>query len=210
MKKRVAVGIIGLLSLVSWQVAVQEKTSYTVAEVYDGDTFVTAEKQKVRIAGVDAPELGLCGASEAKKTLEDMILNKKVQMKVIYKDPFFRLVSMVYVDDKFVNLEMLKSGWAYSHNVSRESASELLAASQESSKNKIGIFSTKCSQEINPTNLKCNIKGNRRSGTKDLIYHYPGCGQYTNTTVQLYLGDQWFCSIKEAEKAGYTKAQLCP
>ena len=139
-----------------------------------------------------------------------MILNKKVQLKVIYKDPYFRLVSMVYVDDKFVNLEMLKSGWAYSHNISKESAAELLAASQESSKKKIGIFSSQCSQEVNPKNPKCNIKGNKRMDTKDAIYHYPGCGQYNRTVVQLYLGDQWFCSKAEAEKAGFTKAQLCP
>lgn len=188
----------------------QDMTSYSVAEVYDGDTFVTAEKQKVRIAGVDAPELGLCGASEAKKTLEDMILNKRVQMKVIYKDPYFRLVSMVYVDDKFVNLEMLKSGWAYSHNAYGESSKELLAESQASKNKMIGIFGNKCTQETNPVNPKCNIKGNIRTRTKDMIYHYPGCGQYNNTIVQLYLGDQWFCSNTEAEKAGYIKAQLCP
>lgn len=197
-------GIIGLLSLVSWQATVQQKTSYTVAEVYDGDTFVTAEKQKVRIAGVEAPELGLCGAIEAKKTLEDMILNKKVQMKVIYRDPYQRLVSMVYIDDKFINKEMLVSGWTYYKNRSQESSQELLETSRKSKDKQLGIFGSKCTQETNIVNAKCNIKGN------NMLYHYPGCGQYNNTIVQLYLGDRWFCSKAEAEKEGYTKAQLCP
>lgn len=204
MRKRVAIGIIGLLSLVSWQASVRQKTSYTVAEVYDGDTFVTTEKQKIRLAGVEAPELGLWGSDSATKALEKLILNKRVQIKVIYRDPYQRLVSMVYLNDKFVNKEMLLSGWTYYKNRSKESSSELHLASQESKGKNIGIFGSICTQDINIVNPKCNIKGNNN------LYHYPGCGQYNNTIVQLYLGDRWFCSNTEAEKAGYTKAQLCP
>lgn len=203
------VGVIGLLTLISSMKSVQDKTSYTVVRVFDGDTFETAENQKVRLAGVEAPEAGLCGSEESKNTLEKMILNKKVQMKILYKDPFYRLVSMVYINDKFINKDMIASGWAYYKNRSKESSEELLTTNSISRDKKIGIFSNKCTQEINPRNLKCNIKSNNRSGSKEKLYHYPGCNQYNNTKVQLYLGDQWFCTEKEAVAAGYKKSGGC-
>ena len=48
MKKKLVVGVMGLLSIISWQMSVRDKTSYSVARVIDGDTFETVEKQKDR------------------------------------------------------------------------------------------------------------------------------------------------------------------
>ncbi len=33
--------------------------------------------------------------------------------------------------------------------------------------------------------------------------------KYEKTEVQLYMGDQWYCTEKEAIKAGYVKATDC-
>ena len=74
----------------------------------------------------------------------------------------------------------------------------------------VGIFGSKCTQATNPDNPKCIIKGNKRAHAGDsALYRFPGCTQYPKTLVQLYLGDQWFCSEREAENAGFTKGSDC-
>ena len=43
------------------------KAVYTVKKVINGDTFITTEKQHVRINNINAPELAYCDGKEAKK-----------------------------------------------------------------------------------------------------------------------------------------------
>ena len=50
--------------------------AYKAARVVDGDTFDTTERQIIRLASTDAPELDLCGGIESSKTLQKLILNK--------------------------------------------------------------------------------------------------------------------------------------
>lgn len=38
----------------------------------------------------------------------------------------------------------------------------------------------------------------------------PHCSEYNRTVIELHLGEEWFCSEKEASKAGYTKSKNCP
>ncbi len=180
--------------------------SYEVVRVIDGDTFETKEKQRIRLAGVDAPEIGLCGSTEAKRLLEKLILNKKVQLKVSFIDIYRRQISYVYIGDKFINLMMLKSGWTYKGTGTSEKNDLLLQTTQVANQKNIGIFSDQCTQKINKEHPSCNIKGNVTRS----LYHYPGCGQYNNVLVELHRGDRWFCTKEEAEKAGFKRAQLCP
>jgi endonuclease YncB( thermonuclease family) len=52
-----------------WQKS-QNQNLVEVARVIDGDTFETANQQTVRIYGIEAPEITICGGIEAKKELE--------------------------------------------------------------------------------------------------------------------------------------------
>lgn len=48
----------------------------------------------------------------------------------------------------------------------------------------------------------CAIKGNvNKKGEK--IYHVPGSTYYKRTVVDPTNGDKWFCSVQEAESAGF-------
>ena len=204
-KSRLAIATAGLsVGVAAWMF----NTTYTVGRVIDGDTFVTAEKQVIRLANVSAPELQYCGGTEAKLALEKLIFGKKLHLKVIFNDRFKRLVSLVYTDDGFVNKQMLESGWTYLERVDGGDTQDLLSVTQQARVQSKGIFSDTCTQDHNLKKPKCNIKAN--IGRSDNIYHYPGCGQYNNVKVQLYLGDQWFCTKTEAEKAGFRQADLCP
>ena len=182
--------------------------AYTVQRVIDGDTFVTAENQYVRVAGIQAPEMGFCGADEAKKELEKLVMGKPIYFKMIFSDQYNRMVSLVYTGDGYVNEEMLKKGYAtYAPRTSTENLGDLKDAGAYAREHKLGIFSTECTQLTNPDSPSCNIKGNVRNGK---IYYLPDCGVYHNTSVQLYMGDRWFCSEKEAIAAGFRKPAQCP
>ena len=181
--------------------------AYEVKRVIDGDTFETKEGQYIRVGYTEAPEMELCGGPEAKQALEKMVLNKPVYLKVVYRDPYQRLVSLVYTREAFINEAMLREGYSYyERGSSGEIGEELGSATKKARKQKRGIFSEKCTQSVNLENSKCNIKGNVRD---DRIYYLSSCGVYHNVFVQLYLGDRWFCSETEAIKAGFRKPDQC-
>jgi len=179
-----------------------KNASYQALRVNDGDTFETAEKQRIRLASADAPELGLCGSKESKSALEKFIINKPLYIKVLYRDQYNRLISMVYTQNEFINGKMTEEGYAYYRNRD-PGMTNLQKISDEAKSHKRGIFSTKCTQEKNPLQPKCIIKGNNRvSNPKDEKYYVtPGCREYSVVDVQLYPGDQWFCSESETQNS---------
>lgn len=183
--------------------------SYRAMRVIDGDTFETEERQLIRLTGIDAPELDLCLGPESKQALEKLVLNQNLYVKVIFRDGSNRLISHVYNDDGLVSQQMIKTGMAYSTGqaINEPALKQAAAAAREG---KLGIFSPKCVQETNPDNETCVIKGNLRiPGNGKKTYHFPGCGSYNQTLIELYKGDQWFCTEAEAKKAGFTKGADC-
>lgn len=214
-KRAVAVGVVALAaSGMFWYIKSPQGfkipvPSYRAMRVIDGDTFETEERQLIRLTGIDAPELNSCGGKEAKQALGKLVLNKNLYVKVIYRDSGMRLISHVYNDKGLVSAQMLRLGMAYnSGNAISDKA--LGIANNIAKEEKIGIYSTKCTQETNPNSKTCVIKGNfayHKSG--DSVYHFPGCGQYDHTVVELYKGDKWFCTESEAKKAGFVKGSDC-
>jgi endonuclease YncB( thermonuclease family) len=185
--------------------------AYTVMRVIDGDTFETTEKQLIRLDDVDTPELELCGGPEAKAEMEKLVLDKPVYLKVMYRDKYMRLISLVYTPDGFINEKMVEKGFGiYRLSGNKTPQTEVLEkARQKAITAKAGVYGSKCTQVTNPDKPQCNIKGNVRQGAKTKIYSMPGCESYASTLVQLYLGDRWFCSEAEAKKAEFVKAGGC-
>lgn len=179
--------------------------AYRALRVIDGDTFVTTENQYIRLNSVQAPEKGRCGYEEAKKELEKLVLNKPLYIKVLFHDQFGRQISQVYSIEGNVNEKIVAKGLAIVE--SGTSTDEVSKANNLAREKKLGIYSEKCTQMENKEQPKCNIKGNDRNGK---IYYLPSCGVYHNVSVQLYLGDQWFCTEKEAITSGFRKPQQCP
>lgn len=88
--------------------------TYLVTNVIDGDTIELKNNVKVRLIGVDAPELSNheCYSNKSKNKLETLILGKRV--KLIYDeektDSFGRKLAFVYRGSKFINKQILSSG----------------------------------------------------------------------------------------------------
>lgn len=183
--------------------------SYRAMRVIDGDTFETEERQLIRLTGIDAPELENCNGKESKEALEKFVLDKNLYVKVIYRDSGMRLISHVYNMKGSVSEQMLRAGMAYNLGTKVKDTA-LGKAADKAREEKLGIYSSKCTQETNPNSKTCVIKGNiRTQGAEQKIYHFPGCGQYNQTVVELYKGDKWFCTETEAKKAGFIKGSDC-
>ena len=89
----------------------------TVTEVIDGDTFYLGNGDKVRMLGINTPESGRPYAQEATDFLTNMILGKEISLVNDSKngdsDSYGRLLAHVYVNDTFVNYEIIKAGYAF-------------------------------------------------------------------------------------------------
>ncbi len=187
--------------------SIKPATKYQVINVIDGDTFVINQSQRVRLLAIEAPEEDLCLGKESKEYLESLIKDKQVILEEIAADKWGRIIALAYVNDTLVNEAIIKKGLAEYDGHKNSMADTLRQAEAEAKLNKLGIFSSKCTQTNNPENHNCIIKGNVRDNKK--FYSFPGCSNYARTIIELHDGDQWFCSEAEAKKAGFTKSKNC-
>jgi|SRR3989304_4402817 len=90
----------------------------SVERIVDGDTFYIGEN-KVRLIGINTPEIGEKCFLETKNKLKELILNKEVRLEIdiLQTDRYDRLLRYVYVANDFVNLEMVKGGFAVAEKI---------------------------------------------------------------------------------------------
>lgn len=177
-----------------------------VISVYDGDTLILDNKERLRLRQLDAPELTFCGGIEAKETLKKLVMGKRVRITEQIPDQQGRGMALVYAGNTLVNKELLAKGLARYHHDTTSQAELLKTAADVAKENKLGIFGA-CQSLTNTKNPSCVIKGNRDRLRK--TYHVPGCTQYPYTVVEEDIGEQWFCTEKEAKAAGYVKSERC-
>jgi len=180
-----------------------------VIEVLDGDSLNLAYGLRVRLSNLDTPELEFCGGKEAKERLEKLVLGKNVRLEIIGSDNMGRSLALIYINDILVNEVLLKEGWARYDGSPNSEREKLKAAYDYAFTNHLGIFSPLCFSE-EPPNSRCLIKGNvDRHDRNTKTYHFPGCSGYPQVMVEKDLGEDWFCSEKEAEAAGFVKSKNC-
>jgi endonuclease YncB( thermonuclease family) len=131
----------------------------TVTKVSDGDTIhvTTPEKTKltVRLYGIDAPETpkinqrtghinkpGQPFGEKSWKALEAKIMRKAVRLDIIDIDRYKRMVGMIWIGDRNINLEMVKEGYAeaYTEYLKDPFKSQFLSAQREARSGKRGIW----------------------------------------------------------------------
>ena len=120
MSFRITPAILLLSVLLLLPVACKPPTdTFAVVSIIDGDTIIVKGGYHVRYIGVDSPETDEYYYSEAKQMNTELIAGKKVRLEsdVTDKDKYGRLLRYVFVDDTFVNAEMVRQGcaWATSY-----------------------------------------------------------------------------------------------
>ncbi len=91
-----------------------EITSAIVSNVIDGDTVKLQSGEKVRLLGINTPKKGQPYYEEATNRLKELIEGKTVTLEkdAEDKDQYGRLLRHIYIDDTFVNFEMVREGYA--------------------------------------------------------------------------------------------------
>ncbi|MBU7017416.1 MAG: thermonuclease family protein [Theionarchaea archaeon] len=88
--------------------------TFICTAVIDGDTFRLETGEKVRLIGIDAPELSQPGGEKSREYLVKLVLNKGVTLEKGYedRDKYNRLLRFVYIGTTCVNEEMIRQGYA--------------------------------------------------------------------------------------------------
>ncbi len=202
-----------------------------VTYVPDGDSLDLADGRRVRLLGVDAPEVGRCMADQARLRLEHAALGRHVRMKNTLTDSYGRILANVIVEDPkaffaynmfqirkmlgyqedfakidpYLNRALVRDGLAKFTFV-RSPYYEVLKSAQETARSmNLGIYSTLCRSTEPPEG--CTIKGNIRA---DTMYFYPEtCSLWKQVIVDLSFGDMWLCTVEEAKENGFVLAPGC-
>jgi endonuclease YncB( thermonuclease family) len=94
---------------------------FTVLRVYDGDTIKVSGLGlvfKIRLAGIDAPEIGYNGqesqlfSHRARKKLQSLLADKTIRLKSHGIGGYNRQLAEVFVNSTNINIEMIKAGLA--------------------------------------------------------------------------------------------------
>ncbi len=88
-----------------------------VTKVFDGDTIEIETGEKVRYIGIDTPEVYpkvQCYSMESKKENEKLVLGKTVRLEkdTSETDKYGRQLRYVYINQDFINDDLVKGGYA--------------------------------------------------------------------------------------------------
>ncbi len=115
-----------------------------VIKVHDGDTvtvFYQLQPVRIRLWGIDAPELKQADGRESASALRKLIFGKKVLIEPKDKDRYGRLVAIIYVYDTLnVNKWLVKEGWAWVYRRYNKD-SEWLEIEQQAREMRLGLWS---------------------------------------------------------------------
>ncbi|MBE5098122.1 MULTISPECIES: thermonuclease family protein [Priestia] len=205
----------------------------TVERVVDGDTLkvkmLNGKRDRVRLLLVDTPEtkhpklgvqpFGPEASAYTKKRLEGQEIT--LEFDVQERDQYGRLLAYVWIDNELYNEELLAKGLArvavFPPNT--KYVDEFKKIQEQARKSEKGIWSienyaqekgyntdvvknqSSSNQKDTQSAKSCEgkIKGNQNSK----IYHVPTGAHYNQTMNNVI----WFCTEKDAQEAGYTKAK---
>lgn len=122
---------------------------WRVVKVYDGDTVTclddTNQQQKVRLAGIDAPEAGQDFGQVSRQALAGMVFGKTIEVVDDGRDRYGRWIGRLYTDGIDVNQQMVATGNAW-HYAAYSKDPALAAAQSQAQAQGLGLWS-----QPNPT-----------------------------------------------------------
>ena len=120
--------------------------------IIDGDTLkvrIQGAEMTFRLSGIDAPELDQPYGAESQKALTALVGSHQCVMRIVESDSYGRTVVHLWVEDVYVNAEMMKLGMAwfdpeYSQNES------LYLLETEARDHKKGLWALPLDQRVEP------------------------------------------------------------
>lgn len=189
------------------------------AHVVDGDTLRVGAT-RVRLSGVDAPELSQrcgsngrkveCGATAA-EWLRRRVEGRPITCEQVDTDRYGRPVAICRMRGEDIGSAIVEAGWATSYRRYSMAYGGQEARARAARR---GIWAlgfeapAEYRRERRLANVpvapdpRCLIKGNVGS-SGGRIYHMPGSRAYPEVRTDARKGERWFCSEREAVAAGW-------
>lgn len=220
-RKRLPCLLLFLSCLPVWAAA--DSLSGRVIRVADGDTITIqapdGQQHKIRLNGIDSPEIGQDFGQASKRHLTKRILDREVTVSWRKIDRYGRLVAKVTIGELDVNLEQLRAGMAwyfrkYAGDVAPEDRPIYEKVESAARSERRGLWEQSNptppweyragqeSGEPGATASDLPIIGNRNSG----LYHRPDCPDYRKVSPRNRVE---FKTEDEAERAGFRRAGYC-
>ncbi|MFQ5498755.1 MAG: thermonuclease family protein [Candidatus Zixiibacteriota bacterium] len=175
---------------------------FVVVKVLDGDTVELRGGDEVRLLSIDTPEKGRAFYDRATAFTSRLCLGKAARIEYARRrrDKYGRLLGYLYVDDLFVNSELVDSGYANLYlfrdtDISREETRVLLEAQRRAIRSGAGIWSVEHPSESEYINLAGSYR-----------FHRPGCRSIENRRSGQYRS---FDSRTEAALTGLSPCRRC-
>ena len=194
------------------------------AVVVDGDS-IHVEGHAVRIQGIDAPESRQtcvrpstgewdCGKA-ATAFLEALADRGEATCEVAEQDRYGRFLASCSIGDVDVGAAVVRNGYAVAYRrYSDRYVSDEVLAKRDAAGIWAGSFvmperwrrgdrlrDAPPKKAGSESSGDCRIKGNVSGSGR--IYHLPGSRDYDLTKIDESQGERWFCSVAEAEAAGW-------
>lgn len=191
------------------------------AVAVDGDTLEFSG-QRVRLDGIDAPEMGqTCGrrwigtwncGRAAQRALDGLVQGRRIDCQSKGRDKYGRELGTCYIDGRDINAELVRQGMAWAFV---KYSQTYVGAEEEARKARAGIWQGAAApawafreQKWRTAEVEtpkgCAIKGNITKNGK--IYHVPWGDWYAKVKVEADKGERWFCNEAEAVAAGWRPA----
>ena len=199
-----------LAAILAWGCAPQPQgppQQAPVTQVIDGDTLVLAGGKRVRLLGIDAPEMAKKDrpaeflAHKSKAFLFDLTQGKMVRLEYdqLRYDHYGRVLAYIFLADKtLVNAALLRQGLAhvYFHPPNVRYRDTLLAAQTEAMDARRGLWQKALNQN-EPYYL-----ANRHT----LRFHRPGCPMAEKIAPA---NRQKITALKQAYLEGFSPCRSC-
>jgi len=163
--------------------------SSKVAGVIDGDTIKLSNNETVRLLGINSVEKGQRCWEEAKKRLEQLILNKEVKLESDFDnlDKYGRSLRFIFLDNININVLMVKEGLAsvYIVGSNKKYLSELEAAERQAKESSGCIWnkSFSCKDCIGVAYMRYDADGNDCNNPNDEYVKFSNtCSQECDMT----------------------------
>ena len=123
-----------------------------ISRVIDADTVVIKSDQginyKIRLLGIDAPEINQVYGKEATRYLSNKVLGKNLKVLGENKDRYHRLLGKLILNGNDINLDLVKNGMAWHYKFykkSQEKKDQLLYSNAEiyAKVNNLGLWAKK-------------------------------------------------------------------
>ena len=123
-----------------------------VTKVYDGDTVTLSTGDKIRLAGIDAPEIKQPFGIESRDALRSAILNKSVTVSWSKFDRYKRKVGKIYFRRVDQNWRQVQNGfaWHYVKYAAEQSQGDQERYANEESKARAGRVGLWCCDPVAP------------------------------------------------------------